>query len=664
MANRNMVELVKSTHFYQRYYCGKYYQSNESKADRNISFRKAFFQVRPAYYSRREKDFAVKRIKKVFAHADMEADHHSVFYYSLDEKSMVLYRDSVIGNAPVDYSLITQGSLAGLKNQAAKYDNIITRQNLKLIEIIENQIDRIVSKINDQRIAAALTGLKDRPAADLFEALQRILFINQILWQTGHKLLGLGRLDKILDVYEADDEAEELLSQFMIALHSHYVFKSNTLVGDTGQIIVLGGLEKNGMYFSNRYTELFMHCLAELHLPDPKILLRVSKIMPQHLLTIATDSIATGLGCPLLSNDDVIIPLLMDFGYSEEDAYNYGVSACWEPLSIGNSLEQNNLFNIQFAQVLLNALTDEHFISAGAFDDLLNLYMAKLRTHIQEIEDKLNTVLWEKDPLFTLFTDGCLESGKDISEGGAVYSDYGLLSVGLATCVNSLINIKHFVFDQRLVKKEELINCLKSNYEGFPHFEKLFSQNTEKFGKDDELAVSLTQQIISTVSEELSQYSNRFGGKTKFGLSSPDYINYGLKTGATPDGRKKGDPFATHISCDGNNALLDVVHFACGLHFDALSCNGNVVDSVIQPAVIRDKEKFLDYIMGCIRSGVFQTQFNILSYEQLVDAKQNPGKYPGLIVRVWGFSAYFNDLPDDYKDTLIKRAKMAEDGRM
>ena len=185
-----------------------------------------------------------------------------------------------------------------------------------------------------------------RPSEHFHEALQRILFVNQWLWQTGHKLNGLGHLDWILEaLYQADIEtgyitretAKQIVKDFFLTLHEQFWFKSAMLLGDTGQIIILGGKGPDGVYRANELTRLFIEVSEELKLPDPKVLLRVSEKMPDDLLKLALTCIGTGIGAPFLSNDDRVIPALIQYGYDEEDAFHYGTSACWEPLIVGKS---------------------------------------------------------------------------------------------------------------------------------------------------------------------------------------------------------------------------------------------------------------------------------------------------------------------------------------
>lgn len=546
------------------------------------------------------------------------------FYYCLDTTIIINNRNHIIDNMPVDYGFLLNNNL----------DDSFEIKEIK----------KYINRINDPRITL-------NTPTTLKEALQCILFWNSLLWQTGHSLVGLGRLDKVLDIFPIPDDVEQLLCDFLKTLHCAYRFKSASLIGDTGQIILLGGLESDGRYFSNEYTYLFIKCLKKTHLPDPKILLRCSANMPKELMELAVDCASTGIGSPLFSNDDVIIPNLIDFGYDEKDAFNYGVSACWEPLSIGNSLEQNNLDNVEYGRCANQTILDEKFVNCQSIDEIIEIYFKYLKNNCNEIKTRLDSITWEKDSLLSLM----MGLDKDISEGGCKYNNYGILSVGMSAAINSILNIKRFVFEEEKYSLVEIQKLVRNN-----DILK-FSENINGFGVDSEYAVALTNLLIRETEDCFRNYRNKFGGKVKFGLSSPSYIDAATNVGATLDGRRAGEPFETHISRNKGEPLTEIMNFESKLQFSGISSNANVLDVMVQSSLIKDNiSKFAQYIMGGIKEGIFQLQMNVLSYTQLVDAKSHPEKYPNLIVRVWGFSAYFNDLPEEYKDNLIRRAKQME----
>ena len=608
-------DLLKNSPIYTIHRCLKMYKDYSKKY--GVDLKTAFSEARPVKYD----------VPLILEKAKINNVGVGDFFYSIDHSVVVKTKDIIVDNMPVDYSYVINKNLGNSD--------------------IENAIKAYVKRINDPRVSL------EKPT-NLKSALQAILLWNSLLWQTGHTLVGLGRLDKVLGVYEVPENAESLICDFLKTLHSEYTFKSASLKGDTGQIIILGGSDTEKNYFCNDYTRLFIKCMEKVHLPDPKILLRCSTAMPTDLLELAMECNATGIGSPLFSNDDVVIPYLIDFGYDKEDAYNYGVSACWEPLSIGNSLEQNNLANIEYGKYVHDMIMDERFAQCADIKEVVALYVEKLKVNCQNIISGLDSIRWQKDSLLSYM----MGLSKDISEGGAKYSDYGILSIGMSAAVNSLLNINRYVFEEKRYSLEKIQSIIRENYEdGIEPF----AQNKNGYGTDSSEAIELTNYLIKQTENNFKSYRNMLGGKVKFGLSSPGYLDFGKNCGATLDGRKADEPFQTHISRDKGEPLTEIMNFESKLQFSGVSSNANVLDVMVPASLIKDNiSKFAIYMKGGIKEGIFQLQMNVLSYAQLVDAKAHPEKYPNLIVRVWGFSAYFNDLPEEYKDNLIRRAKEME----
>ena len=614
------------------------------------------------FYAPSLKQTKGKQIEKLFTKINIDIPEKG-FIFTIDPWKCLNYENRLIGNISVDYSKILHASISDLRLKYNNQNEFSSNQldALNAIEIlIDREIDelRLSNREDKLEYMDYLKNIKFNKVKSFKEALQRILFYNQILWQTNHELNGLGRLDLILnDVYENDNinkkEAYELIKDFLIKVHSYYYFKSSALAGDTGQIIVLGGLNEDNYYFFNDLTYLFIQALKELNLPDPKIIFRYCNKTPDDLMKIVVETMATGIGSPLLCNDDVIIKKLIDFGYKTEDAYNYVVSACWEPAPIGKGLELNNLSTIVFLKPLNDLLDNEKLSKYGEFDELFDDYKIYLNEYVTCILDLINSSNWENDPILSLFIEN--KGNVDVSNGGAIYNNFGLTSVSLSNTVNSLYNIKKFVFDEKKYSFEELNKCRNAN---FPN-EKLLIElkNQKKFGMDDIEIIGLVNEITQYVGEVLESKKTKYGGKFKFGLSAPSYISGSLDILASLDGRKDFEPFDVHISLDDNKDYTEIMQFASKLDYTNNKFNGNVVDFFVSPDFIKKNfDKFVDFLKMSLNMGVFQMQLNVVSSKILIDAQKHPDKYPNLIVRVWGFSSYFNDLPIEYQNMLIKRA--------
>ena len=629
------------------------------------------------------------QIKNLFRKVDIHIPK-SGFIFFLDEFKHLSEEGHIIDNISIDYSRVLKSSVyeynefyfhpkAG-RGFARDLSSDFIKNQLDALDGIELLIYRIIKKLRNSnhkdraKFARYFENMIDKPAEHFEEALQRILFYNQLLWQTGHGLNGLGRLDKILEDYYFDDlnsgfisqeEAYDLIKSFLRTLHTYYWYKSAALMGDTGQVIILGGKyddEYGEYYFYNDLTYMFIRAIKDLQLPDPKVLLRVSSETPRDLIELSLETINTGIGSPLFSNDEVVIDKMIEFGYDKEDANNYVVSACWEPSAVGKGFEQNNINFISYLKPLnefFDNETEQFLENVNNFGELFNSYKYYLKKDADELVAFLDNIEWNSDPLLSLFIDNCNEKNMDISQGGAKYNHYGITTVGLANTVNSLYAIKKLVFEDKKYSLNELNKMRKNNFKKDKYQDAYNELKSIKprFGMDDEEILDISNDIIQFLEDCFKDYTNKFGGKIKFGLSAPSYISAGAEINASFDGRKAGEPLSTHISLDTNKDFTEVLRFASKLDYGGAKFNGNVIDLMLSPDFIKNhSDKFTDFIYSSIKLGFFQMQMNVVDSKTLIEAKENPEAHPNLIVRVWGFSAYFNDLPEEYQDLLISRA--------
>lgn len=609
-----------------------------------------------------------EQIARLLRHVDICPVENNSFFYSLDCYKMLENRCHVYGNCTADIGVLINESIGELEGTDLF---AVERQTLvKALRAYLEQCKRIPNADRYKKQFVAIESLFERPANSFFEALQRILFYNQFLWQTGHTLNGLGHLDWMLEgLYERGIEngvmtreaAKELLKDFFCVLHEYYWFKSNSIMGDTGQIVILGGRDRGGKYHCNDLTYLFIEVSEELRMPDPKILLRCTADMPEDLLGAAVNCIATGIGAPLLSNDDIVIPAMLSCGYEEADAYNYGTSACWEPLVPGISYEPNNIASLNFAEPFAKMLSTPDFDEIKSMEDALKHYEQHLAAYIKSVLTPLAECEFEEDPLLSLASPSTLERRKDITRGGAKYNSMGLTSVGLGTVINSLLNIKRLIFDEGRYTLNQLNEYRKNNFTGQEELLQEMKDLKPCFGCDDLEVVELSKRIIAFTSSEFSKYRTRMGGKFKYGLSSPDYILGAQNAPATFDGRRNGDPFSVHISSGVAVPTTELLSFAMKLDYNENRLNGNVIDFITSPGMLKqNRDKYAALLRAGFAGGIFQLQMNVVDSKTLIAAKADPTLFPNLVVRVWGFSAYFNDLPEEYKDVLIARALESE----
>lgn len=648
-----------------------------------------------------EWDNQCRKKSQLFLEARLNGDFETCFHelcrnmnITLDTERFVYFLDfnfrfsTSIANITPDYSKILNQGINALYYEESDCTNEFCQRYNSVLSDIVLLIDRIINCLEKQITKSkgdTATGgdleqaqkqiqwfedMKNCESKTFEEALQRILFLNQLIWQTGSRLVGLGRLDMILYPYYEKDIAEGrltetqgqlIIKEFLHRLHEHYWYKSSELLGDTGQVIILGGSDKEGNYVANDLTYLFLETVKECQLSDPKIVLRTNARMPRKLMEEAVRCMATGIGSPLLSNDDVVIPKLTAFGIEEEDAYAYTTSACWEPLIGGKSSSMNNQNSLVYVKALNTMLKEEPLNYLDSFKAFKEQFWVYLRREVIKCERSLYTQVFHRNTLYSIFIDGCKKNKKDIVDGGAVYHNVGMTTVGLGNVVNALLNIKKYVFEDKRYSLIDVRKMCHFNYQEYPDAVDLLKGADRKYGQDDEEVIALSNEIQYHVSSLTEKFRTPIGGRLKFGVSSPAYLTAGNKVEASFDGRKKGDPFIVHISNERASSYTELINYAAALDYGDNRFNGNVVDFMVNPSFMTNQfDKFVTLLILGMQVGYFQLQTNVISSDVLQEAKQSPDKFSNLIVRVWGFSAYFVELPESYQDLLIERAMHSE----
>lgn len=657
--------------------CQNDLERNEYKRSRKLQ------QEADAWLKQNQPDFYKKQ--RIGSYREVIAEICNLVDIPCKEKRFVYFIDPTylfdttrgyrFENLTPDFSIILYQGLESLKYAEQDLSNefcVDYNCTIDALVCLCNRIATSLRKCGDKNTEKYFSDLISKPAAGLEDALQRILFANQIFWQMGHRLIGLGQLDKVLwDFYQRDMQKGTLskedvlciLCDFMEQLHDYCWLKSNMLLGDTGQVIILGGQTVDGTYQCNELTYLFIEALMRLNLPDPKVLLRVSDDMPRDLMELSVRCMQTGVGSPILSNDDVIIPRLLDFGVEKKDAYQYGVSACWEPLIYGKSVSLNNIDHVSYPKVMQSAWKDPRTMDATNFPQWMQTFYEKLQNELEQLMTRISEPRLQYNPLLSIFTHDCRENKRDVSCRGARYNNYGITTVGLANTVNALLNLKKLVFEEKRYTLREATDALAHNFEGYEDLQRELKNAGAKYGSDCEEVIALTNKILYASTKAVKNYRNYMGGRLKLGVSAPSYVDAAKDFPATFDGRKQGEPFAVHISSDTSNAYTEILNFAAAIDYGENRFNGNVVDIMVAPHFIENNfDKMVDLLLSGIGVGFFQLQMNVIGSDTLIDAKKNPMKYQNLVVRVWGFSAYFHELPEEYQDVLIARA-LANEGK-
>lgn len=594
------------------------------------------------------------------------------YFYPLDPFTLRLLSDGVLDvvSLTLDYDKVLKTDLTELRGRLESNGDDFSRSVVVTIDAMDALRCRAMkyytkrSGARVRQIGEYLERIMDSRPRSFDEALQKILFFNGLLWYNRHRHIGLGRLDIILQPYfDADlasgvldrEQAKGLVRDFLTVLGSHTLYKSGGLVGDTGQVILISGTARDGEYVENEMTHIFLELIEELNIPDPKLIMRVCDRTTPELWSRAIRCVSRGNGSPLLANESRIMALMEQFGYDSVDVVDFGTSACWEPLIIGKSFDQNNSTeNFNFPKIIAELLDKFEFTFYQEFEEQA---LKAVGMEMERIARQSQRLTFDRSPIHSIWMEGCVEALTDVADGGAKYNFHGFLTTGLPNAVNAMLNVKRFVFQDRVLTYRELQEILRSDFAGREDIRQQLLGQGKKFGLVDEEVLELSNKLMRTVSEVVERYTIN-GQRAKVGFSSPDYLSRGALTPATADGRHAGDPFTTHISPVSHEVdFAQIIDFASLLDYSGNKINGNVVDFILSNHYVSDVEK-LGRILGvAFKKGVFEMQLNVLDLEQLKAAKVHPELYPHLVVRVWGFSAYFNDLPESYKDMLIERAE-------
>jgi pyruvate-formate lyase len=263
-------------------------------------------------------------------------------------------------------------------------------------------------------------------------------------------------------------------------------------------------------------------------------------------------------------------------------------------------------------------------------------------------------------PLLSAFFEGPVQKGKDLIFGGALYNSSGATHIGFADTVDSLNAIEKAVFLENICSFEELIAALSADFQGYDKLLAYFVHKAPKYGTDAPVAIKNSRNLVRFLYEIYQSHSNYRGGKYRPAFwSTTNHAGQGKLAGALPNGRKAHTPFASGITPVSQAAPeLTTCLRAVGC-LDSLCIPGGEALNLKIPSIqgAADIERFGAAVEAYFRSGGLHVQFNIMSYEMLLDAKKNPDKYPELLVRVSGYSAYFRDLNEAMKDEIITRTE-------
>jgi len=556
-----------------------------------------------------------------------------------------------------------------------------------------------VRKAELQEIARICHKVPWEPAETFREALQSLWFTHMlVLAAESYPGPGVspGRIDQYLyPYYQADlqtgritpQEAKEWLCCLWIKHNYAYDYQgwvgtNQGITASFGQLITLGGIDEHGEDASNELTYLILDVIEDMNLLEPKPNVRLHAKTPDRLLERVVEMVANAQGSPFLLNfDENSIAGLRWQGLPEEMLWDYAPVGCLENTLQGCDRSGTVDVNMNIAKAIELALHDGKDAATGeqvgprtgdprtfaTLEQFYDAFKAQLRTILEQLiaaNDIADAgrARFEPTPYLSALVGGCLESGKDVTAGGARYNYITVEGMGLATAADSLAAVKRLVYEEQAVTMEELLRALDANFEGYESLRQMLLHKAPKYGNDDPAADEIARQISRFWTEEAFRHVAPATGKRYRGgyLSWNYWVAYAPFTAATPDGRRRGQ-FLSNGVCPVNGAdrLGPTAVVKSVGHLDLWTApNGASHTMSFSPAMLRSQEnrrKLAALLRAYCRVGGTCLQINVVSPETLRAAQRDPESYRNLLVRITGYNAYFVALGKEIQDEIIAR---------
>lgn len=544
------------------------------------------------------------------------------------------------------------------------------------------------------------------PAETFYEGVQSVWFAHLLsqIESNGHSM-SFGRLDQYMfPYYQKDLAAGRIDAEGAVELLACLWLKAFGIVkirpwshtrfsggGPTYQNLTLGGITPDGKDAVNELTMLCLDSVAQTRLPQPNVSARYNRLNPDAYLNKCLEVVKLGFGMPALHGDQMMIPSLVSRGVSQEDANNYAIVGCIEPIVPGKfGYRSAGMSFTNFAKILEIALaggTDprtglklldlpKDLTACGSFEELMESYRAAL-SKVVELrvtgEAYIDYSIEELVP--EAFCSGlihdCMGRGKTAKEGGSIYDMVTGPETGIVNTANSLMAIKELVFRRHALTTQQLRDVLASNFEGVDgeRIRQMLINSAPKFGNDNDEVDSLADQVYRMFIEQQAKYPTARVGRGPIGcLSYPctatisGNVPSGVNVGASAEGRFAGEPLTEGCSPyhgtdkKGPTAVLSSV---AKMPNDLIT-GGNLLNLKFAPEVFSHtdgREKMRGMIQAFFAMNGWHVQFNIVSTDTLRKAQIHPDEYKDLVVRVAGYSALFNDLEPETQNDIIERTE-------
>jgi len=504
-----------------------------------------------------------------------------------------------------------------------------------------------------------------------------------------------GRLDQHLyPVYKeeleagmiSDDELYDLLGCFWIKFNNH---PSPPKIGVTAResntytdfcLINLGGVKADGTDAVNEMSYILLDVIKEMRILQPSSMVQISRKNPDRFIHKALDIIRTGFGQPSCFNTESIIQELLRQGKNIVDARNGGASGCVETGAFGTEaywltgyfnltkILELTLYNGYDRRTAVQVgLQTGYYLDYKTFDELINAFRKQVR-YFADIKIRGNNIV-EKTfadrlpvPFLSLLVEDCIVNGKDYNCGGSRYNTTYIQGVGLGTITDILTSVRFNIYDRRKYTWAELNEAIEADFNGFDQLRYDLIYNTPKYGNDDDYADQQAVTVFEIYYDAVNGRPSSRGGVHRINmLPTTSHVYFGSVTGATADGRRAYTPLSEGISPSqgvDSNGPTSAIKSASKI--DHLRTGGTLLNQKFSPQFFEDEESY-NCLTALIRSYFnldgHHIQFNVVSADTLREAQKHPELYRDLIVRVAGYSDYFNDLGEDLQNEIILRTE-------
>jgi formate C-acetyltransferase len=504
-----------------------------------------------------------------------------------------------------------------------------------------------------------------------------------------------GRLDQHLyRVYRKEKKAGslkekelfDLLGCFWVKFNNH---PSPPKMGVTASesstytdfcLINLGGVKADGSDAVNEMTYILLDVIREMRILQPSSMVQISRKNPDRYIHKALDIIRTGFGQPSCFSTEAIVQELLRQGKSIVDARNGGASGCVETGAFGTEAYWlTGYFNLTKAlELALNNGFDKRTntrvgLETGyahdhkTFEDLLEAFKIQVN-YLIDIKIRGNNVImktfaeWLPVPFLSLLVEDCISSGKDYNNGGARYNTSYIQGVGLGSLTDICTSIRYNIYDNKNVTWDEMIEATDADFKGFEQMQHDLIYDTPKYGNDDDYADQHAVAIFEIFYDAVNGRPDSRGGVHRINmLPTTSHVYFGSVIGATPDGRKAFKPLSEGISpSQGVDKQGPTSVIKSASKIDHLRTGGTLLNQKFAPQFFEDEDSY-NCLTALIRSYFaldgHHIQFNVVNADTLRDAQKHPELYRDLIVRVAGYSDYFNDLGEDLQNEIILRTE-------